>query len=58
MASTIAKISWLIFLLCHLGVPLFSPPQLFCENVNALYLSVNPMFHGGAKNFDIDYHFV
>ena len=33
-------------------------PQLFCDNVSALYMFVNPMFHAWSKHIEFDYHFV
>lgn len=58
MASTAAKITWLTFLLRDIGVPLSKPHELFCDNINALYMSVNPMFHARSKHIELDYHYV
>ena len=33
-------------------------PTLFSENINATYLSTNPVFHSRMKHLAIDYHFV
>lgn len=32
--------------------------NVFCDNIRATYLSVNPMFHSRIKHIAIDYHFV
>ncbi|CAL5385587.1 unnamed protein product [Camellia sinensis] len=58
MASNTAELSWLTFLFRDIGVSLTRPPQLFCDNVSALHLSINPMFHARTKHIELDYHFV
>lgn len=58
MASTTAELTWLSFILRDLGVVLTKPATLFCDNLSALYLTVNPVFHGRMKHVEIDYHFV
>ncbi|XP_059626128.1 uncharacterized mitochondrial protein AtMg00810-like [Cornus florida] len=58
MASTTAEITWLTFLLRDIGITLCQPPQLFCDNISALHMSVNPMFHARSKHIELDYHFV
>jgi hypothetical protein len=58
MASATAKLTWLSFLLCNIGLPLPMPPVLLCDNLNALHMTVNPIFHGRTKHIEIDYHFV
>lgn len=58
MASTTAEITWLTFLLRDIGISLSHPPQLFCDNLSALYMTVNPLFHARTKHIEIDYHFV
>ena len=58
MASATAELTWLTYLLCDIGVPLMSPPSLFCDNLSALHLTVNPVFHARTKHIQLDYHFV
>ncbi|RVW93780.1 Retrovirus-related Pol polyprotein from transposon RE2 [Vitis vinifera] len=58
MASTITEITGLTFLLQDIGVPLAQPPHSFCDNISALYISVNPLFHSRSKHIELDYHFV
>ena len=58
MASTAAELTWLSFLLYDLGIALPRPPILHCDNLSALYMIVNPVFHGRTKHIELDYHYV
>lgn len=57
MAYTITEVTWLAFLLCGLHIPLFSPLVLLCDNINALQMTINLVFHAWSKH-ELDYHFV
>ncbi|KAK2990485.1 hypothetical protein RJ640_011652 [Escallonia rubra] len=58
LASTAAEITWLSFILRDIGVHLSRPPALFCDNISAMHLTINPVFHARTKHIEIDYHFV
>ncbi|XXG48874.1 hypothetical protein AAC387_Pa02g3202 [Persea americana] len=58
LASTTAELTWLSFLLWDTRLFLEAPPTLFCDNMSALYMTVNPVFHARTKHIEIDYHFV
>ncbi|GKV25872.1 hypothetical protein SLEP1_g35253 [Rubroshorea leprosula] len=58
MASTIAKITWLTYLLRDIGIDIPNPPILHCDNITALHMTINPVFHGRTKHVEMDYHFV
>ena len=58
MASTAAELTWLSFLLRDLGIPLPCPPILHYDNLSALHMTVNPVFHGRTKHIELDYHYV
>jgi len=58
MANATAEITWVRKLLEELKVPHPSVACLWCDNIGAKYLSVNPVFHARTKHIEIDYHFV
>lgn len=35
-----------------------TPPIIHCDNLSAIALSANPVFHSRIKHLDTDYHFV
>jgi hypothetical protein len=46
MASAAAELTWLSFLLRDLGLELPKAPIIFCDNLSAFHMTVNPVFHG------------
>lgn len=58
LASTVAKLCWLCQLLKDLGIFLSTPPKLWCDNVFALAIASNPIFHARTKHIEMDYHFI
>ena len=56
LAIIAAKLYWLRMLLKDLGVYLYHPP-IWCDNVSALCLASNPVFHARSKHIEVDYHF-
>ena len=57
-AYTTAKNQWLDQLLLDLGILVQVPIRLFCGNISATYLAVNPIVHSRSKHIKVDYHFV
>jgi hypothetical protein len=45
-------------LLRELGINQSRSPTLWCDNIGATYLAVNPIFHRRSKHIEVDYHFV
>nr|XP_034924377.1 uncharacterized mitochondrial protein AtMg00810-like [Populus alba] len=58
MANTTAELKWLVFILKDLCITLSSPPILYYDNLSALHMTVNPVFHARSKHIELDYHFV
>jgi hypothetical protein len=58
MAFVIAELYWLRMLLCDLRVPISSPPILWCDNLGAISLASNPVYHARTKHIEVDYHFI
>lgn len=58
LANAIAEIMWVRKLLEELGIPHPRSSQLWCDNIGATYLSVNPVFYARTKHIEVDYHFV
>jgi ATP sulfurylase len=34
------------------------PPKLYCDNINAITMAKNPVFHHCTKHIEIDVHFL
>uniref|UniRef100_A0A2N9IFB3 AP2/ERF domain-containing protein n=1 Tax=Fagus sylvatica TaxID=28930 RepID=A0A2N9IFB3_FAGSY len=58
LASTTAELFWIRMVLKDLGIFLPNPPILWCDNLSALALASNPVFHARTKHIEVDYHFV
>lgn len=57
LANATAELTWIKSLLKELSVP-SSCPVLWCDNLGATYLTVNPLFHARTKHIEVDFHFV
>ncbi|GJZ31404.1 ribonuclease H-like domain-containing protein [Tanacetum coccineum] len=58
VANAVAETCWLRNLLRELHTLLSPATLVYCDNVNAVYLSVNPVQHQRTKHIEIDIHFV
>jgi hypothetical protein len=58
LASASAEVLWLSSLLSELHINLPTIPTIYCDNLGATYLTVNPVFHSRMKHIAIDIHFV
>ena len=58
LATTVAELSWIRMILKDLGGFLSLPPMLQCDNVSALALASNPIFHARTKHIEVDYHYI
>lgn len=57
LAYTAATISWLRSLFQDLQLPL-SLPRIWCDNISAISLAANPVFHARTRHVSVDYHFI
>lgn len=58
MANTTAKLTWMTFILKDLRIAMTSPPIIYYDNLSALHMTINPVFHARSKHIELDYHFV
>ncbi|KAM1023651.1 hypothetical protein ACFX2A_045494 [Malus domestica] len=58
LAHTAADVAWVRGILKDLEVFLSSPPTIHCDNMSAIALTANPVFHYRIKHLDTDFHFV
>ncbi|GKV11763.1 hypothetical protein SLEP1_g22986 [Rubroshorea leprosula] len=58
LANATAEVLWVRQLLFELYTFLPTAPVLFCDNLSAIYLSLNPIQHQRSKHIEIDIHFV
>ncbi|XP_020413003.1 uncharacterized protein LOC109947434 [Prunus persica] len=58
LANTAADLSWIRQVLLDLKMFLPDSPIMYCDNLSALTLSSNPVYHSRIKHLDIDFHFV
>jgi hypothetical protein len=52
------EVLWLRYLLTNLYFSPSSATTIWCDNLGAIYLFVNPVFHARTKYVEVDYHFV
>lgn len=57
LAATTVELMWFTNLLKRLGYSL-SSPTLHYDNINAINMVKNPIFHHCTKHIEIDVHFV
>ena len=57
MASTSSKVVWVVRLLEELGLYSLCPITLNYDNMSALHIAQNPVFHERTKHLEIDCHF-
>ncbi|CAN6563652.1 unnamed protein product [Malus baccata var. baccata] len=50
LAITAAELAWIRQLFCDLHVSVFTAPVIYCDNISAIALSSNPVFHSRVKH--------
>jgi hypothetical protein len=58
IANGVAEATWLRQLLHEFQTPPSRCTLVYCDNINAVYLSTNPVQHQRTKHVEIDLHFV
>jgi hypothetical protein len=58
LAITTAEVFWIRMLFREIRISLFTIPTIWCDNVSALALASNPVYHARTKHIEVDYHFV
>lgn len=58
LAIVAYELYWLRILFKELHFPILFDPLIWCDNVSALSLASNPVFHARTKHIEVDYHFV
>ena len=52
------EFAWLKVLLENLHQPIEKPVSLHCDNLSAIKLAENPVFHARTKHIEVHYHFI
>lgn len=58
LANATAELTWLQQLLKDMHISVSSIPELWCDNLSAMALATNPVFHSRSKHIEIDCHFI
>ena len=58
LANASTELLWLQSLTIELGISITNPPILWCDNIDATYLTANPTFHARTKHIEMDVHFI
>lgn len=57
MAATAAEVVWVVRLLEDLGISNLKPVTLHCDNMLAIHIAKNPVYHDRTKHIEIDCYF-
>jgi Reverse transcriptase (RNA-dependent DNA polymerase) len=58
MADATSEIIWLRLLLQELGFGPTKPTTLHCDNLAAIYIASNPVFHERTKHIEVNCHYI
>lgn len=58
IANAACEILWIQSLLAEVGISLAAAPTLWCDNLGATYIALNPVLHHRIKHLSLDFHFV
>jgi hypothetical protein len=58
LAIATIELYWLRMLFQDIQIPLPVSPIIWCDNVSALSLAANPVYHAKTKHIKVDYHYI
>ncbi|PKU74388.1 Retrovirus-related Pol polyprotein from transposon TNT 1-94 [Dendrobium catenatum] len=58
LSAATSDVLWLRRLVLELGIDQPKPTTIHCDNISALALAKNPVFHARTKHIEIDFHFI
>jgi hypothetical protein len=58
LSINIVELFWIRMLFKEIKIYLVVPPVLWCDNIGAQALAINPIFHARPKHMEVDYYFV
>jgi hypothetical protein len=54
LAAATCELQWILYLLQDLQISCVKPPVLYCDNLSAIHIAANPVFHECTKHLEID----
>jgi len=58
LASASYEMQWLLYLMKDLKIHCTKKPMIYCDNLSAIHIAANPVFHERTKHLKIDCHIV
>uniref|UniRef100_A0A1S4BPR5 Uncharacterized mitochondrial protein AtMg00810-like n=1 Tax=Nicotiana tabacum TaxID=4097 RepID=A0A1S4BPR5_TOBAC len=58
LRKVVAEVSWLVRILGDLSLHISAPVPIYCNNIAALHIAKNPVFHERTKHIEINCHYV
>jgi hypothetical protein len=58
LASASCEMQWLLYLMKDLQIQCAKMPVIYCDNLSAIHIAANPVFHERTKHLEIDCHIV
>jgi len=58
LASASCEMKWLLYLMKDLKIQCTKKPVIYCDNLSAIHVAANPVFHERTKHLEIDCHIV
>ncbi|XP_020682498.1 uncharacterized protein LOC110099637 [Dendrobium catenatum] len=58
LSADISEVIWLRRLAAELQIEQKTPTSVYCDNISAIVIAKNPVFHARTKHIEIDYQFI